>query len=342
MPFFDIPLQKISEETLLRKYALKDDFGELLEVDVYDILRRTAIALASSEKQNERSRWEAEFYDAMVDGAFPAGRILANAGTDSYKNNVSTINCVVSGTIYDSLDSIFDRLHESALSLKAGCGIGYEFSTLRPKGAFIKGAGAKTSGPISFADIYDRSCYTLESAGGRRGAQMLTFRVDHPDIVEMIKAKRKDGKLRQFNISVLITDEFMQSVRNKLNYKLFFPASHLDLMQEGVETIWRDWPDSGVQNDVQHYNVNELGQVECKVYDIVSAEAVWDLIMQSTYDYSDPGFILIDRVNQYNNLWFCENIRATNPCGEQPLPPYGSCLLGSINLAALVINPFGG
>ena len=230
------------------------------------------------------------------------------------------------------MDDILNKVHEAGLTLKAGCGIGYEFSTLRPRGAYVSGAGAYTSGPLSFMDIYDKMCFTVSSAGGRRGAQMGTFDIGHPDVLEFIRAKRENGRLRQFNLSLLITDEFMQAVKSDGTWKLAFPlaikeyeAEQPDL-NDAAKFVWREWP----YND--GYVANEEGLVACKIYKTLPARRVWDLIMSSTYDFAEPGFILIDRVNEMNNNWWTENIRATNPCGEQPLPPYGSCLLGSVNL----------
>ena len=220
------------------------------------------------------------------------------------------------------------------------CGIGYEFSTLRPRGAYVSGAGAYTSGPLSFMDIFDKMCFTVSSAGGRRGAQMGTFDIGHPDVLEFIRAKRENGRLRQFNLSLLVSDEFMQAVKGDSEWKLAFPlaqneyqSDHPDL-DDAAKFVWREWPDTA------GYVVNEEGLVACKVYKTLPARRVWDLIMSSTYDFAEPGFILIDRVNEMNNNWWTENIRATNPCGEQALPPYGSCLLGSVNLTKFVVNPF--
>jgi ribonucleoside-diphosphate reductase alpha chain len=238
------------------------------------------------------------------------------------------------------MDDILNKVHEAGLTLKAGCGIGYEFSTLRPRGAYVSGAGAYTSGPLSFMDIYDKMCFTVSSAGGRRGAQMGTFDVGHPDAMEFIRAKRENGRLRQFNLSLLITDEFMAAVREDREWKLAFPllrkefdAEKPDLSDE-TKYVWREWPYS------ENFVVGESGLVACKIYKTVPARRMWDVIMSSTYDFAEPGFILIDRVNEMNNNWWCENIRATNPCGEQPLPPYGSCLLGSVNLTRFVRNAF--
>jgi len=228
---------------------------------------------------------------------------------------------------------------EAGMTLKAGCGIGYDFSTLRPRGAYVSGAGAHTSGPLSFMDIYDSMCFTVSSAGGRRGAQMGTFDVRHPDVLEFIKAKREDGRLRQFNLSLLITEDFIEAVKADADWHLAFPIRENELeddidLDDPNQVVWRTWPttDSLVHNDA--------GLVACKVYKTLRATRLWNLIMSSTYDFAEPGFILIDKVNEQNNNWWCESIRATNPCGEQPLPPYGACLLGSINLTRFVRDPF--
>jgi ribonucleoside-diphosphate reductase alpha chain len=246
----------------------------------------------------------------------------------------------VSGTIGDSMDDILNKVHEAGLTLKAGCGIGYEFSTLRPRGAYVSGAGAYTSGPMSFMDIYDRMCFTVSSAGGRRGAQMGTFDIGHPDAMDFIRAKRENGRLRQFNLSLLVTDEFIAAVRAGADWQLAFPltereydvAQH-DLADPGA-FVWREWPEPA------GYVTNAAGLVACRIFKTLPARRLWDVIMTSTYDFAEPGFVLIDRVNEMNNNWWCENIRATNPCGEQPLPPYGSCLLGSVNLTRFVRQPF--
>ena len=255
-----------------------------------------------------------------------------------HKPATSTINCTVSGTIRDSMDDILGKVHEAGLTLKAGCGIGYEFSTLRPRGAYVSGAGAYTSGPLSFMDIYDKMCFTVSSAGGRRGAQMGTFDVGHPDVMEFIRAKRESGRLRQFNLSLLVTDEFMKAVREDKDWQLAFPVSEAEIVGEDTSDpdhyVWRDWPETA------NYIRNDAGLVLCKVYKTLPARRMWDVIMSSTYDFAEPGFVLVDRVNEMNNNWWCENIRATNPCGEQPLPPYGSCLLGSVNLTSFVRDPF--
>ena len=336
----DIPLQPASLDIWDSKYRLKDGCEKPVDRDLQATYQRVAEELSSVEETEEKRRlWGERFLWALENGAIPAGRIISNAGALKYKPATSTINCTVSATINDSMDGILRRVHEAGLTLKAGCGIGYDFSTLRPRHAFVNGAGAYTSGPLSFMDIYDRMCRTVSSAGGRRGAQMATFDVSHPDVLEFIKAKREDGRLRQFNLSLLITDEFIEAVKQDQEWPLCFPLSekeqqrdHLDL-DDPQQVLWKDWP---LKND---YLRNDQGLVACRIYRTIRARKLWNLIMSSTYDYAEPGFILIDRVNEMNNNWFCEEIRATNPCGEQPLPPYGSCLLGSINLTRFVDDP---
>jgi ribonucleoside-diphosphate reductase alpha chain len=258
-----------------------------------------ALALAEAEPAGQWVAHAKDFAHALAGHKFlPAGRILAGAGTG---RTVTLFNCFVMGTIEDSMDGIFSGLREAALTLQQGGGIGYDFSTLRPKGALVAGVGADASGPVSFMDVWDSMCRTIMSAGSRRGAMMATLRVDHPDIEDFIAAKRTPGRLSNFNLSVLVSDAFMHAVKADL-----------------------DWP------------LNFAG----KTYRTVRAKALWDAIMRSTYDYAEPGVIFIDRINSQNNLGYCETIAATNPCGEQPLPPYGACLLGSINLAKLVRRPF--
>ncbi len=335
----EIALQAASEDIWAQKYRLTRKDGAPLDATVDDTWQRVARALADVEPAEQREHWHERFLWALRHGAIPAGRIISNAGAQDYKPATSTINCTVSGTISDSMDDILGKVHEAGLTLKAGCGIGYEFSTLRPRGSFVSGAGAHTSGPLSFMDIFDKMCFTVSSAGGRRGAQMGTFDVGHPDVREFIRAKREDGRLRQFNLSLLITDEFMQAVEADGEWPLVFPvhakeAAELDLA-DAEQVVWREWP---IHDD---YIARDDGLVACRIYGRIKARHLWDMIMVSTYDYAEPGFILIDRVNQLNNNWWCEAIRATNPCGEQPLPPYGSCLLGSINLTRFVIDPFG-
>ncbi len=336
----EIPFQPASQDIWDKKYRLKAKDGTAVDHSMDDTYRRVAKALAEVEAKDKQAEWEQRFVWALQHGAIPAGRITSNAGALEHKPATSTINCTVSGTVKDSMRGILDKVQEAGMTLKAGCGIGYEFSTLRPKGAFVAGAGAYTSGPLSFMDIYDKMCFTVSSAGGRRGAQMATFDVGHPDVMDFIKAKREDGRLRQFNLSLLITKEFMEAVRNNADWKLAFPVTAQEAEVDGLdlnnssEVVWRDWPDSN------GYVTNDAGQVACKVYKTLRARRLWDLIMASTYDYAEPGFILIDKVNEMNNNWFCENIRATNPCGEQPLPPYGACLLGSVNLTRFVREPF--
>ncbi len=336
----EIEFQPASLDIWDAKYRLAAKDGSKIDETIDDTYKRVATALASVEVESKREQYFKEFLWALRSGAIPAGRIMSNAGAQEHKPATSTINCTVSGTVGDSMDNILNKVHEAGLTLKAGCGIGYEFSTLRPKGAYVTGAGAYTSGPLSFMDIYDKMCFTVSSAGGRRGAQMGTFDVGHPDVMEFIRAKREDGRLRQFNLSLLITDEFMQAVINEDDWKLAFPVTQKEVEDDGLDIsdagqfVWRDWPEAG------NYVTNGEGLVACKIYKTLPARRVWDVIMASTYDFAEPGFVLIDKVNEMNNNWFCEDIRATNPCGEQPLPPYGSCLLGSVNLTRFVLDPF--
>jgi len=352
----DIPLQSASEDIWDKKYRLKSKDGVLIDQDIDATWLRVATAISKVESKDQ-AYWRDEFLWALKHGAIPAGRIISNAGASEHKPATSTINCTVSGIVEDSMNGILDKVTEAGMTLRAGCGIGYEFSTLRPKGAFVAGAGAYTSGPLSFMDIYDKMCFTVSSAGGRRGAQMATFDIGHPDVPDFIRAKREDGRLRQFNLSLLISAEFMEAVRADDEWSLAFPLTFQEANDSGIafkttkgvgrclkepttinqdtEVVWRDWPVH------KNYVVNTAGKVACRVYKKIQAKRLWDMIMASTYDYAEPGFILIDKVNEMNNNWFCENIRATNPCGEQPLPPYGSCLLGSVNLTRFVDHPFG-
>ena len=288
----------IAEQIWDMKYRFKEADGTPKDVTVEDSWHRIANDLASVEK--DPSAWAPKFYEALEDFKFlPAGRITAGAGT---ARKVTLFNCFVMGTIPDSMGGIFDMLKEAALTMQQGGGIGYDFSTIRPKGADVKGVAADASGPLSFMDVWDSMCRTIMSAGSRRGAMMATMRCDHPDIDDFITAKSDAARLRMFNVSVLITDPFMEAVKADGPWDLKFDG---------------------------------------KVYKTVPARALWDKIMQSTYDYAEPGVIFIDRINEANNLNYCETIAATNPCGEQPLPPYGACLLGSINMARLVSDPFG-
>ena len=335
-----IPFQEASFDIWDKKYRLTAKDGTPIDQSMDDTYKRVARALADVEPEECREQWNDSFLWALRHGAIPAGRVTSNAGALEHKPATSTINCTVSGTIRDSMHDILNKVHEAGLTLKAGCGIGYEFSTLRPRGAYVSGAGAYTSGPLSFMDIYDKMCFTVSSAGGRRGAQMGTFDIGHPDVLEFIRAKRENGRLRQFNLSLLITDEFMRVVRSDGDWKLAFPlgikefeSESPDLSDEG-KFVWREWPHT------DGYVANEEGLVACKIYKTLPARRMWDLIMSSTYDFAEPGFILVDKVNEMNNNWWAENIRATNPCGEQPLPPYGSCLLGSVNLTKFVVDPF--
>ncbi len=336
-----VSMQEASIDIWDKKYRLKTKDGEPVDQTIDGTYQRVARALADVEADDrKKSEWYEKFLWALRHGAIPAGRITSNAGALKHKPATSTINCTVSATIEDSMDDILGKVHEAGLTLKAGCGIGYDFSTLRPRGAYVSGAGAYTSGPLSFMDIYDKMCFTVSSAGGRRGAQMATFDVRHPDVMEFIRAKREDGRLRQFNLSLLITEDFIEAVKKDADWPLIFPVRKIELDElrsSGKplpELVWKEWPTkTGLV-------VNDEGLVACTIYKTIRAQRLWDMIMASTYDYAEPGFILIDKVNEMNNNWFCEDIRATNPCGEQPLPPYGACLLGSINLTRFVLDPF--
>jgi len=288
----------IAEAVWDMKYRLKDADGTPLEATVEDSWRRIARALAAVE--DDPAAWEPRFYAALEDFRFlPAGRIMAGAGTD---RSVTLFNCFVMGTIPDSMAGIFEALKEAALTMQQGGGIGYDFSTIRPRGAEVKGVAADASGPLSFMDVWDAMCRTIMSAGSRRGAMMATLRCDHPDIEAFVEAKRDPARLRNFNLSVLVTDAFMAAVREDRPWDLVF---------------------------------------EGRTHRTLRARELWNRIMRATYDYAEPGVIFIDRINATNNLAYAETIAATNPCGEQPLPPYGACLLGSINLARLVRDPFG-
>ena len=290
----------LSQEIWDMKYRLKSASGEPVDKTLADSWRRIAAALAAAEgKQSTKKSVESAFFDALRDFRFlPAGRIQAGAGSE---RNVTLFNCFVMGSIPDDMAGIFEHLKEAALTMQQGGGIGYDFSSLRPKGAPVHGIGADASGPLSFMDVWDAMCRTIMSAGSRRGAMMATLACDHPDIEAFIEAKQEPGRLSMFNLSVLVSDTFMQAVREDQPWPLSF---------EGT------------------------------VYKVVQARALWDGIMRATHAAAEPGVIFIDRINQRNNLHYCETISATNPCGEQPLPPYGACLLGSINLAALVVRPF--
>ena len=287
----------ISQQIWDMKYRLKTAEGTPVDKSIPDSWRRVAKALA--EKEADPAFWEQRFFEAMEDFRFlPAGRILSGAGA---KRSVTLFNCFVMGTVPDNITGIFDGLKEAALTMQQGGGIGYDFSTIRPKGAPVKGVGADASGPLSFMDVWDAMCRTIMSAGSRRGAMMAVLKCDHPDVLDFIQAKREPGRLRMFNLSILVTDAFMLAVKEDAAWELQF---------DGV------------------------------VYKSLPAREIWNGIMQATYAYAEPGVIFVDRINQKNNLNYCETIQATNPCGEQPLPPYGACLLGSINFSRLINDPF--
>ena len=309
-----IPFQEASIDIWDKKYRLTAKDGSPIDQSMDGTYQRVARALSEVEAPEAREQWSESFLWALRHGAIPAGRVTSNAGALDHKPATSTINCTVSGTIRDSMDNILSRVHEAGLTLKAGCGIGYEFSTLRPRGAYVSGAGAYTSGPLSFMDIYDKMCFTVSSAGGRRGAQMGTFDVGHPDVLEFVRAKRENGRLRQFNLSLLISDDFIKAVKSDTEWRLAFPLSRAEFesdkpdLNDASKFLWREWPYT------DGYVSNEEGLVACKIFKSLPARRVWDLIMSSTYDFAEPGFILIDKVNDMNNNWWVEDIRATNPC----------------------------
>jgi ribonucleoside-diphosphate reductase alpha chain len=327
-----LPLQTSSMDTWETKYQLKNKEGVKIDLTVVDTFKRVAKALASVEK--DQVHWEEQFLWALSNGAIPAGRSLSNLGAEEHKPGASSINCTVSDTIEDSIEGILGSVRDAGITLSAGCGIGYEFSTIRPNGAMVSGVGATTTGAIPFMDIFDKMCFTIASAGGRRGAQMATFDLEHPDVLNVIKAKREDGKLRQFNISLLITEKFLEAVKNNTEWVFSFPVTR-KTFDANEKYIYRKFP-----GDLTNYLKNKEGEVACKIYGSMPAVELWDIIMQSTYTFSEPGFLLIDKINKENPLYFCEDIRATNPCAEQPLPPNGACLLGSINLTHFVSSPF--
>ncbi len=289
----------ISQQIWDMKYRLKGADGRPVDKTMADTWARVARALSAPEQDADRGDREQRFFEAMEGFKFlPAGRILAGAGSE---RRVTLFNCFVMGDIPDDMSGIFEHLKEAALTMQQGGGIGYDFSSLRPKGAAVKRIGADASGPLSFMDVWDAMCRTIMSAGSRRGAMMGVLRCDHPDIEAFIEAKREPGRLRMFNLSVLVTDAFMQAVQEDAAWELTF---------------------------------------DCVAYKSLAARELWDAIMRATYAFAEPGVIFIDRINERNNLHYCETIHATNPCGEQPLPPYGACLLGSVNLARLVLDPF--
>ena len=271
----EIPLQEASFDIWKTKYRLKAKNGAPIDQDIDGTYQRIARALAETEETAElQTKWDEKFLWALRHGAIPAGRITSNAGAQKHKPATSTINCTVSDTIHDSMNEILGKVHEAGLTLKAGCGIGYEFSTLRPKGAYVSGAGAYTSGPLSFMDIYDKMCFTVSSAGGRRGAQMATFDIGHPDVMEFIRAKRENGRLRQFNLSLLITEEFMEAVKADRKWDLAFPVTQTEAETDGLDlgnpeqVAWRDWPH---KND---YVVDGTGKVACKIYKTIRETAM--------------------------------------------------------------------
>lgn len=303
----DVPIQPSSEVIWDERYALKTITGERVDPDIPGMFDRVAAALAGAEDDTEY--WREQFRWAMENGATPAGRILSNAGAGEHKPATTLINCTVSRTIRDSMRDILEANTAAGMTLKAGAGIGYCFSTLRPRGAIVAGAGASTNGPLAFMDIFDRTCETVSSAGGRRGAQMATIDVAHPDVEAFVTAKQEDGRFRKFNLSVLITDAFMEAVKEDREWPLLFPLLPSEQNHVPPEQIlFREW-----EVHEPGYTVREDGLVACRVYQTIRARDLWNTIMRANYDHAEPGFILIDHVNRMNNNWFDEDIRATNP-----------------------------
>ncbi len=320
--YFITPIARLIWDS---KYRYRDGV-RVHDADVTDTWRRVARALASVETRDQ-ARWEAAFYRLLEGFRFlPGGRILAGAGTG---RRVTLFNCFVMGTIEDSMEGIFTALKEGALTMQQGGGVGYDFSTLRPCGSRAWSVGGIASGPVSFMRIWDSVCATLLSTGARRGAMMATLRCDHPDILAFIDAKREPRELRHFNLSVLVTDAFMEAVSQDADWPLVFPLAQLEEGGAGVDAtlIERDWP-------------GQPAAVPCRVVAVLRARELWERLMRASYDYAEPGVLFIDRINDRNNLWYRERISATNPCGEIPLPPYGACDLGSLNLTAFVQQPF--
>src|SRR5690554_2153133 len=308
--------QEISIEVLLEKYAKND------EKSVEDVRRRVAAALAQAETPEQREAYTTRFVWAMENGFIPAGRINSAAGTDLQSTLINCFVQPVGDSITERIGSkpgIYTALAQAAETMRRGGGVGYNFSDIRPKGALVKGTGSSASGPISYMRVFDRSCETVESAGSRRGAQMAVLNVGHPDVVEFITAKQERGQLNNFNVSVGVTDTFMRAVKDDTEFEL----AHISEPNDSLKAEGAYKRDDGLW-----------------VYRSVKAREVWDLIMQSTYAAAEPGVLYIDRINEDNNLSYCERIEATNPCGEQPLPDYGCCCLGSLNLTAYVRNPF--
>jgi len=313
------PSPDISRHVWETKYRYVD--GVTREPGITDTWRRMARALAAVEPR-EAAVWEERFLALLRDFKFlPGGRIHAGAGT---ARNVTLFNCFVMGPIEDSVPGIFRSLQESAITMQQGGGIGLDFSTLRPRGTRARAAASIASGPVSFMEVWDAMCGTILSTGARRGAMMATLRCDHPDIEEFITAKQRPGRLRRFNLSIQVTDAFTAAVRTDAEWPLVFPAA---AFEGDGETIMREW--TGTED-----------RVPCRIIRRICARSLWDLVLHATYDHAEPGVLFIDRINQLNNLWYRERISATNPCGEIPLPAYGACDLGSINLTRFVLAPF--
>lgn len=315
----------ISRHVWDSKYRWRDD-DKILDTHIQDTWRRVARTLAANER--DASIWEDKFYRALEDFKFlPGGRVMAGAGTH---HHVTLFNCFVMGLIEDSMDGIFDALKQGAITMQQGGGVGYDFSTLRPRGTIAHTTGTVASGPVSFMRIWNATCDTVLSTGARRGAMMATLRCDHPDIEEFVTAKHSMGELNHFNLSVQVTDDFMSAVHSDSQWPLIFPLQDIgDSHQTADEIVTKAWP-------------GKPSPVPCRVMKRIQARTLWEHIMRSTYNFAEPGVLFVDRINEQNNLWYREQITSTNPCGEIPLPPYGACNLGSINLTCFIANPFSG
>ncbi len=326
--YSDHCLNEISRHIWNTKYRYRTG-QQLQDQTIEDTWLRIADAASQPESENNRSLWSKRFFDILKDFKFlPGGRIQAGAGTI---HKVTLFNCFVMGLIEDSIDGIFDSLKEGALTMQQGGGVGYDFSTIRPKGTKARTSGTIASGPVSFMRIWDSMCATMLSTGVRRGAMMATLRCDHPDILEFVTAKNDKNELRNFNLSVQITDDFMKAVRLDDSWNLVFPATEMEEMGQS----------NGGSNHITMQKWTGTDKpVPCQIVKTVRAKDIWETILRSNYDFAEPGVLFVDRINQMNNLSYLEQITATNPCGEIPLPPYSACNLGSVNLVRFINDPF--
>lgn len=334
-----VPFQNVSNAVFGAKYQLKSKLQHLVDSDRHGTYCRVAKALSVNEERSDY--WAEQFLWAMENGAVPAGRILSNAGAKEHKPKTTLINCILSDTVRDSIGGIGGAVANSMISLSTGAGVGYEFSTLRPRGSYVNGVGSETSGPLPFMDIFDKSCSTVSSAGGRRGAQMATFDLRHPDVLDFVVAKQENGRFRQFNLSVLVPDSFMEDLAEikrgipTESWKLRFPLRETDPDFDDATCVYDWWH----VNDPAYVKIGD-GKTLFKVYKEIAQDDLWKSVMESAYNFSEPGIMFVDHINRENNLWFAEHLSSSNPCSEIYLPPNGSCLLGSINLTSFIQKPF--